>query len=305
MNLVVPILTGGSNYKKWRREIELLLTLNEYDIALDTPQPAPLTDKSSKAEKVEFKRWTRANKVALSILESGMTDAVRGGIKRCDLAKEYFKAIESKFKESQKAEIAQYMTLLTTYKFERGGLVRDHIMRTTDAAEKLNSLDMNICEKQLVFMILQALPLKFSQLKVSYNTQDKSWTVDELISQCVQEENRQKQDKGKETEIVNFVQTSKKKDFNANSCKSSQFKHSDKSFVPAKNPHSSKSNNFKLKTKNIEKVRCHHCKTKGHYRKDCEIFKEWLRAKGRTNGKTTNVRKMDANKSVDAQNRRS
>ena len=279
----VPILTGGSNYKRWRREMELLLTLNEYDIALDTPQPAPLTDKSSKAEKVEFERWTRANKVALSILESGMTDTIRGGIKRCDLAKDYLKAIESKFKESQKAEIAQYMTLLTTYKFEGDGSVRDHIMRMTDAAEKLNSLDMNISEKQLVFMILQALPLKFSPLKISYNTQDKSWTVDELISQCVQEENRQKQDKGKEAETINFVQTFKKKDFSASSGKPSQFKHPDKSFVPAKNSNSSKSNNLKVKTKNIEKIRCHHCKTKGHYRRDCEIFKEWLRTKGRTN----------------------
>ncbi|XP_048424645.1 uncharacterized protein LOC125470144 [Pyrus x bretschneideri] len=178
----VPILTGGSNYRKWRREIELLLTLNEYDIALDMPQPATLNDKSTKSEKMEFERWTRANKVSLSMLESGMTDTVRGGIKKCYLAKDYLIAIENKFKESQKAEISQYMTLLTTYKFEGGGSIRDHIMKMTDAAEKLNSLDMNICEKQLVFMILQALPLKFSQLKVSYNTQDKTWTVDELIA---------------------------------------------------------------------------------------------------------------------------
>ncbi|KAM2808794.1 hypothetical protein PS2_043635 [Malus domestica] len=284
----VPILTGGSNYRKWRREIELLLTLNEYDIALDMPQPAALNDKSTKSEKVEFERWTRANKVALSILESGMTDTVRGGIKKCDLAKDYLTAIENKFKESQKAEIAQYMTLLTTYKFEGGGSIRDHIMKMTDAAEKLNSLDMNICEKQLVFMILQALPLKFSQLKVSYNTQDKTWTVDELIAQCVQEENRQKHDKGKEVDIVNFVQTSKgKKEFNANfgsanAGKTSKSNYSDKSALSAKISNSSKSNNFKKKAKNIEKIRCHHCKTKGHYRKDCEIFKEWLRAKGRT-----------------------
>ncbi|KAM1088384.1 hypothetical protein ACFX19_016501 [Malus domestica] len=284
----VPILTGGSNYRKWRREIELLLTLNEYDIALNMPQPAALNDKSTKSEKVEFERWTRANKVALSILESGMTDTVRGGIKKCDLAKDYLTAIENKFKESHKAEIAQYMTLLTTYKFEGGCSIRDHIMKMTDAAEKLNSLDMNICEKQLVFMILQALPLKFSQLKVSYNTQDKTWTVDELIAQCVQEENRQKHDKGKEVEIVNFVQTSKgKKEFNANSRsanagKTSKFNYSDKSVLSAKISNSSKSNNFKKKAKNIEKIRCHHCKTKGHYRKDCEIFKEWLRAKGRT-----------------------
>ncbi|TQE09984.1 hypothetical protein C1H46_004406 [Malus baccata] len=140
-----------------------------------------------------------------------MTDTVRGGIKKSALAKDYLQAIENKFKESEKAEIAQYMSLLTSYKFEGGGSIRDHILKTTDAAEKLNSMEVNIGEKQLVFMILQALPLKFSQLKVSYNTQDKTWTVDELIAQCVQEENRQKQEKGKEPEIVNFVQVAKGK----------------------------------------------------------------------------------------------
>ncbi|KAM2016589.1 hypothetical protein ACFX16_046986 [Malus domestica] len=177
----IPILTGGGNYKKWRREIGLLLTINEYDIAIDTPKPV-ITDQSTRTEKADHERWIRANKVALSILESGMTDIVRGGIKTHDLAAEYLKSIEKKFKESQKAEISQYMSLLTTYKIDNAGSIRDHIMKITDAAEKLNSLDVNIGEKQLVFMILQALPNKYSQLKVSYNTQDKSWDVDELIA---------------------------------------------------------------------------------------------------------------------------
>ena len=35
----IPILTGGSNYKKWRRDINLLLTLNEFDIAIENPKP--------------------------------------------------------------------------------------------------------------------------------------------------------------------------------------------------------------------------------------------------------------------------
>lgn len=125
----MPIFNSGSNYRTWMREIELLLTLNEYDLALDTSQPASITDKSTKAENVEFEQWTRANKVALSILESGMTDSMRGGIKKCDLAKDYLTTIEKKFKESQKAEIAQYMTLLTTYKFEVRGSIIDHIMK--------------------------------------------------------------------------------------------------------------------------------------------------------------------------------
>ncbi|CAN6710598.1 unnamed protein product [Malus baccata var. baccata] len=205
MNLAnIHILTEGNNYKNWRREIGLLLTLNEFHIALDTLKPV-LTDQSTWAEKADVERLVKANKVALSILESAMTYIVRGGIKRHELAINYLDAIERKFKESQKAEIIQYMAMLTTYKIEGTSFIRDHIMKMTDAAGKLNSLDFNIGEKQLVFMIIQALPNKYNQLKVSYNIQDKNWDVDDLIAQCVQDETRQKQEKGKEVEAVNFV----------------------------------------------------------------------------------------------------
>ncbi|KAM1069109.1 hypothetical protein ACFX2A_000992 [Malus domestica] len=83
MNLAnIHIITGGgSNYKNWRRKIGLLLTLNEFDIALYTPKPV-LTNQSTRAEKAYVKRWVRANKVSFSILESAMTDNVRDGIKR-------------------------------------------------------------------------------------------------------------------------------------------------------------------------------------------------------------------------------
>nr|XP_028952408.1 uncharacterized protein LOC114822252 [Malus domestica] len=162
----VPILTGGSNFRKWRREIKLLLTLNEFDIAIDNPQPPLLTDKSSKAEKAEHERWWRSNKLTLSILEASMTNHVKGGIKQHDLAVDYFKAIEEKFQEPQKAEIRHYMALLTTYKCEGNGSIRDHILQLLDAAEKLNSMDVHISETQLVFMVLQALPAKYCQLKV-------------------------------------------------------------------------------------------------------------------------------------------
>lgn len=75
------------------------------------------------------------------------------------------------------------------------------------------------------------------------------------------------------------MQTAKAK--NSNSSKFSKTKTDDKTIVLAKSSNSSKFNNLKVKTKNIEKVRCHHCKTKDHYRKYCENFKDWLRAKGK------------------------
>ncbi|XP_050110189.1 uncharacterized protein LOC126589047 isoform X2 [Malus sylvestris] len=76
-----------------------------------------------------------------------------------------------------------------------------------------------------------------SQLKVSYNTQDKSWDIDELIAQCVQEETRQKQERGKDVETVNFVQVGKGKKFNNVG-------------------NNSGSNNLKPKVKNVAKLKC-------------------------------------------------
>lgn len=72
----IPTLIGGNNYKKWMRDINLLLTLNEFDIVIDNPKPV-IIDQSTRAEKSDHERWTRANKVSLSILESGMTNINR------------------------------------------------------------------------------------------------------------------------------------------------------------------------------------------------------------------------------------
>ncbi|TQE08812.1 hypothetical protein C1H46_005583 [Malus baccata] len=173
------------------------------------------------------------------------------------------------------------MSILTTYKIEGNASIRDHIMKMSDAAEKLNSMEVNIGEKQLVFMILQALPAKYSQLKVSYNTQDKTWTVDELIAQCVQEETRQRQEKRREIEDVNLVHAGNQESTIASGKVSKFSNHANKSAKSAKYSKPSKCN--KLNVKDVTKIRCHHCKLKGHYRKDCETFKDWLRSKGRTN----------------------
>ena len=57
-------------------------------------------------------------------------------------------------------------------------------------------------------LVLIFLPAQFSQYIVSYNTQKDKWTVNELISHCVQEEERIKKDM---TESAHLALTSQKK----------------------------------------------------------------------------------------------
>ncbi|KAL0300379.1 UNVERIFIED_CONTAM: hypothetical protein Sangu_3124000 [Sesamum angustifolium] len=78
--------------------------------------------------------------------------------------------------------------------------------REKERWEKSNQVVKN--EKAEIGTLLTNLISK-SQFKVSYNCQKETWSLNELISHCVQEEERLKQDK---TECAYFTSTSKGKD---------------------------------------------------------------------------------------------
>lgn len=95
---------NGSNYKKWKQEIDNLLGLLEYDVGLREEKPVDLTAESTEAEKSHFGNWEKTNRLSLLIME----EHVRGGIKKCDTTKEYLAAISEKYQKSQKVETGKF-----------------------------------------------------------------------------------------------------------------------------------------------------------------------------------------------------
>ena len=73
-------------------------------------------------------------------------------------------------------------------------------------ASKLKTLCLGGYEDLLVHLVLIYLPAQFDQFKVSCNFHKEKWTLNELISHCVQEEERPKHEK---TESVYFAGTFK------------------------------------------------------------------------------------------------
>ncbi|KAM1500541.1 hypothetical protein ACFX10_023083 [Malus domestica] len=144
--------------------------------------------------------------MALMIMSRAMTNSVKGGIPKSDNAKEFFDAVGGKFKESEKAETRNFLTKLTSKKFDGVGCVRERILKMSDIAQKLKDLEVPMTDQFLVHMALNSLPSQYDQSKVSYNTQKASWSIDELISMCAQEEVRLKGDK---IEVANMIQTAR------------------------------------------------------------------------------------------------
>ena len=81
-------------------------------------------------------------------------------------------------------------------------------MGMSHLASKLKAHKLDLSKDLFVHLVLISLPTQFSQFKVSYNCQKETWSLNELISHCVQEEERLKQEK---IESAHLTGTSKDK----------------------------------------------------------------------------------------------
>ncbi|KAK2452328.1 hypothetical protein QL285_000128 [Trifolium repens] len=127
-------------------------------------------------------------------------------------------------------------------------------MRMRDIAAQLKDLEVTMSDSFLVHYILCTLPRQYGPSKISYNTHKDKWSINELLTICVQEEERLMMEEGEKVNLT--IQGKKKKGF-----------AKDKNNIPPQ-PIIKKESS------------CFFCKKKGNMKKDCLKFKSWLDKKG-------------------------
>lgn len=143
-------------------------------------------------------------------------------------------------------------------RYKGKGNMREYIMEMSHLASKLKALKLDLSEDLLVHLILISLPTQFNQFKVSYNCQKDKWTLNELITHCVQEEEMLKQDR---TESAHLSITSNNK------------KRKSKEAVDVQPP-------LKKRENNRGEEPCYFCKKEGHMKKNCTKYHAWRAKKG-------------------------
>lgn len=79
-------------------------------------------------------------------------------------------------------------------------------MKMSHLASKLMALQLELSKDLFVHLILISLSAHFNRFKANHNCQKEKWTLNPLISYCVQEEEKLKQDK---IENAHLASTSK------------------------------------------------------------------------------------------------
>lgn len=199
--------------------------------------------------------------MSLMIIKRGIPEAFRGAVsEQITNAKDFLAEIEKRFEKSDKAETSTLLKKLISMKFKGNENIREYIMEMSHVASKLKGLKLKLSDDLLVHLVLISLPPKFSQFQVSYNCQKEKWSLNELISFCVQEEERLKQDK---TESAHLASTSKSKNLKRKN-------EAAKDKGPA----------LKKQAQQELPEGCFFCKKHGHEKKECPKYRIWRQKKG-------------------------
>ncbi|KAJ9564656.1 hypothetical protein OSB04_000622 [Centaurea solstitialis] len=252
----IPTL-NGTNYAIWKESVEIVLGCMDLDHALRMERPISTTENPN-TDKIE--KWDRSNRMCLMIMKHSIPSTFRGSITEGTNAKNFLKEIEQFFTKNAKTEASNTLMKLVTMRYKEKGNIREYIMEMSNLNGKLKELKLELSDDLLVHLILISLPAQFGQFVVSYNTQKDKWTLNELMSHLVQEEERLKRDKTESAHLASTSQDKKKKRAKGtaeNVPKQKKHKKQDKEFT------------------------CFFCKKAGHIKKECPKYAAWREKHGK------------------------
>ncbi|XP_059302018.1 uncharacterized protein LOC132053945 [Lycium ferocissimum] len=153
----IEILTG-SNYKKWKRDVDFAFELVEIDMVIVKDAPTEPTEESNDEEKNEYAKWERLNRLCLKALKRSIAEHLLGSLLETNSSKEFFEAVGERFQVSDNAEASRLMGELRNLKYDETVGVRQFILRMVFMQNKLKNLDVTLPDSFIVHEALLQLP---------------------------------------------------------------------------------------------------------------------------------------------------
>ena len=198
----------GDNYKVWRERILLHLGWMDIDYAIRKDEPLGITETSTPDVVDLYEKWEKSNRLSVMFIKTNISASICSSVDQHEKVKDLLKAINDQFITSYKALASTFIMQFSSLKLQGIRGVHDHIMRIRDIVAQLKALEVTMSGSFLVHYILCTLPLQYAPFKISYNTHKDKWSINELMTMCVQEEERLIMEEG---ERVNLTVHGKKK----------------------------------------------------------------------------------------------
>uniref|UniRef100_A0A0E0FMM5 CCHC-type domain-containing protein n=1 Tax=Oryza nivara TaxID=4536 RepID=A0A0E0FMM5_ORYNI len=258
-------LLDGSNYVEWRNNVFINLAIREDPP--EEPQPAEELniigeeyDNLMWAYNKKLANWEKSNRMCLIYVRGAISPEVIGEIIDSNDIKTYLANIEESFEFAPETHANTLVSEMITSHYDGKSGIRKHILEMTHMENQLRSMDMEISDGFLVHLIMRSLGPNYDPFKINYNTQKEKWTIQELISHSVEEEERQRAEKQKIKDQLNLTNA----------------------FDKGKKVYQGESSNKNSEPEGEQNTSpyCHFCASDGHWLRNCTHFTVSLVKKG-------------------------
>lgn len=159
----------GHNYVDWRRNLDIVLTVEDYNFVLYEECTLKPDNESSDDEKLAYQKWQKADQMARCYIMASMSNVLQHQHQNMLSAFEILESLKQMFGDQGRAAKQTAMRALMNTKMTEGTPVRDHVLKMMSLLNELEVLGANIDNESQVEMILQSLPDSFQQFRLNYN----------------------------------------------------------------------------------------------------------------------------------------
>jgi hypothetical protein len=132
----------------------------------------------------------------MMFIKTKISLGIHGSVDQHEKVRDLLKAIDDQFVTLDKALASTLIMKFSSIRLTSVKGVREHIMQMRDTVAQLRKLEVEISKSFLVHYILNTLSHQYGPFKISYNTHKDKWSIIELMTMCVQEEERPVMDLG-------------------------------------------------------------------------------------------------------------
>ena len=129
-----------------------------------------------------------SHRLNVIFIKTKITAGIRGFVEQYDKVQDLIKSIGEQFVTLDKALASTLIMKFSSIRITSVRGVRDHIMQMRDITAQLKKLGIDMSESFLIHFILNTIPHQYGPFKISYNTHKDKWSINELMTMCVQEE---------------------------------------------------------------------------------------------------------------------
>ena len=175
----------GSNYVNWKRNLDIVFTVEEHKYVLSQPCPNFSSLGAPSEEKQRYNHWQKSNEMSKCYILVSISNVLQNQMKDVELPLDIMLSLKKMFGEQGRSARQETIKQIYNTKMAEGTSVREHSLRMISHLNTPEFLGAYIDGESQADMILQSLPKSFKEFKLNYNMNKKIYTLSELMNELV------------------------------------------------------------------------------------------------------------------------